>query len=434
MRLGLRGCQHLGYADKRLLRRHSSGVNQRVVDGHVAHRLTMEAMLDAGVDGIVDGGDLFHVSRPLPRDIEVALRTDDLRMEQAKRPRLLANSGNHDADSGAGLSAVATIHRPSLGAHAVFPQSPDGCGPTPGYYEVHHIEDVALHVVSHYGLDPSVGERLGFTVSPQPDSELDGSALLLAHGVFVADERLRLAAERHGAERTIPQEWVERFPAAVLSDFHVLGPVPGQNRPVWYTGSSLTRGYSDAAGERGWILAELDAGCAPMLTAQPIWQRPQATLEPIDAREMSAVEVDDQVRAALSERQWWDERSETLTGDGGWLLRVRIEGASPATRSALGARRVEWTRCAQGALQLLVEHSDGSAAPAPAPDSHKEIGTSVRDLEDELSARVAHGRIKALLDGAPAPVGEQALALVKTALRGSDRGTATQETLEESAL
>src|SRR5690349_17758755 len=79
-KIGVRGCQHLGYAARNMRLDRTTGWNQRVVDGHIAHGLIMHDMINAGVDGIVDGGDLSHWNKPVPRDIAIANRVDDLRV------------------------------------------------------------------------------------------------------------------------------------------------------------------------------------------------------------------------------------------------------------------------------------------------------------------------------------------------------------------
>ncbi|GAA3143279.1 hypothetical protein GCM10020255_020600 [Rhodococcus baikonurensis] len=75
-----------------------------------------------------------------------------------------------------------------------------------------------LHVVSHNGLDPRLPER-GIIVDPQPIE--GGVNILVSHGIFSADGRLFGADDRHGAERVIPEEWVNRgWDQSILSDYH----------------------------------------------------------------------------------------------------------------------------------------------------------------------------------------------------------------------
>ena len=121
MRAGFYGCAHLGYRMSGMARTHHSGLNVREVDGYVTYNLVMQDMVAAGVDFIVDGGDLFHVHSPSTRAIDEALAADDLRVA-ARIPRI-TNSGNHDASSSAHVSAIAAVHRPALASYSVFPHA-----------------------------------------------------------------------------------------------------------------------------------------------------------------------------------------------------------------------------------------------------------------------------------------------------------------------
>ena len=300
--IGVRGCQHLGYQPTGMRVHRATGWNQRVVDGHVAHELTMRSMLDAGVNGIVDGGDLTHWNRPLPRDVEVANRVDDLRA--AAGVWAVGNSGNHCAGGGSDLSAMGVMHRPALGIRAVFPDpngAPDGAiGPHPGLYEVHtradnpHLPDgLALHFVSHYGLSRDLADA-GITIDPTP---LPGMVnLFFSHGTFATDERLYQCIDPHGEERPIPGEWALRgWDAMILSHYHTLGAVPGygtgERGQVWYTGSSLRRGFSDEPGMRGWLAVTVHDTGSVTVTPHAIWQRPQHDLPTVDATGLTVTDL-----------------------------------------------------------------------------------------------------------------------------------------------
>lgn len=346
--IGVRGCQHLGYQPTGMRVHRATGWNQRVVDGHVAHELTMRSMLDAGVDGIVDGGDLTHWNRPLPRDVEVANRVDDLRA--AAGVWAVGNSGNHCAGGGSDLSAMGVMHRPALGIRAVFPDpngAPDGAiGPHPGLYEVHtradnpHLPDgLALHFVSHYGLSRDLADA-GITIDPTP---LPGMVnLFFSHGTFATDERLYQCIDPHGEERPIPGEWALRgWDAMILSHYHTLGAVPGygtgERGQVWYTGSSLRRGFSDEPGMRGWLAVTVHDTGSVTVTPHAIWQRPQHDLPTVDATGLTVTDLDDAITTHLAAVEHRDDESAALTGHGGAIIRQRITGATPVQRQGLAA-------------------------------------------------------------------------------------------------
>lgn len=406
---GVLGCQHLGYRQPHMNRLHASGLNLREVDGYTAHRLAYEDMLAAGVNGIVDGGDLYHVAEPDTEAINAALRVDDLRVDASGDDGPLIwrvnNGGNHDNGSGRHRSAVATLHRPHLGCFAVFPDPTrpqfEAVTPHPGYYEIHQPDpDVPLylHMVSHNGLDPKLADR-GIVVDPRP---IDGGVnILFAHGIFAADGRMFGADDRHGAERVIPADWVERdFDQYLLSDYHTLGPIPGfgpedgyERGQVWETGSALRRGYSDDPCGRGWLKVTLTDDGRVTVEPQYIWQRPQVDFEPLDAAELSVEDIDAEVRARLASQQLWDEESAELTGDGGYIVRQRILNASTNQKPALRAAALEWAALADTAAYFTVSYIN-SVVLKPRPDDRaadRPAGARVTSYADELTRRLDSG-------------------------------------------
>lgn len=358
--IGACGDQHLGYAPAGMRHNKTTGWNQRIVDGHIAHQLTMQSMIDHGVKLITDGGDLMHYNKPLPRDVEVANRVDDLRAKAAIPG--VGNSGNHDAGGGNDISAAGVMNRPGMGWLAVYPDPQralgNGIGPLPGLYEVHQAasnpwipEGIALHMVSHYGLSRTLADQ-GVNVDPQPIPGMVN--LLFCHGVFSADDRLYRVVNPHGEERPVPGDWAVRgWDAMILSHYHTLGAVPGfgdhERGQVWYTGSSLRRGFSDEAGMRGWLKISIHDTGHVTIDPVPIWQRPQYDLDPIHAADLSVADLDDRITANLAQVAFTDDESATLTGDGGAIVRQKIIGATFAQRQGLAALRGRYATLAAAA-------------------------------------------------------------------------------------
>jgi DNA repair exonuclease SbcCD nuclease subunit len=379
-KIGVRGCQHLGYAARNMRLNRTTGWNQRVVDGHIAHGLIMQDMINAAVDGIVDGGDLNHWNKPVPRDIEVANRVDDLRVSAGIWA--VANSGNHCAGGGSDLSAMSIMHRPHLGMNAIYPDpkrgADDGVGPQPGLYEIHTpVDGLALHFVSHYGLDRSLADR-DIRIDPQP---LPGHVnLLFCHGVFDADGRLYQCVNPHGEERPIPADWAHRgWDAVLLSHYHSAGPIPGFDKAgqsqVWYTGSALTRGFADDPGPRGWLLVTVHGPGRVGIELRTIWQRPQFDLPTIDATELALTDLDDIITANLAGIPLTDDESARVSGDGGAIVRQVIGNTSPTQRQALSARAGRYANLTRDASWWNISYSLLGNAPAP-PSG----GLSGRDL------------------------------------------------------
>lgn len=401
--IGVRGCQHLGYGATRMSLNEQTRWNQRVTDGHVAHELTMRAMLDAGVDGIVDGGDLTHFSKPLPRDVEAANRVDDLRVERGIWA--VGNSGNHCAGGGTDISAMGVMHRPHLGINAVYPDpargTGDGIGPYPGLYEIHtqetnpHLpEGLALHFVSHYGLSKNLADH-GINIDPQPLPEHVN--LFFSHGVFMADTRLYHCVDPHGEERPIPEEWAHRgWDAMLLSHYHTMGAVPGygdgERGTVWYTGSSLRRGFSDEAGPRGWLKVTVQPNGTVQVSPQTIWQRPQHDLPVIDADQLSTTDLDDLITANIETLDLTDGESHRLTGHAGAIVRQRVIHTTPAQRQALTGLHGRYAKLTGGAAWWGIDTAHQRAAttrtvPADGDRAQRAISSRITDFAGEFRAR-----------------------------------------------
>ena len=369
-KLAVMGCQHLGYRQNSM-NRTIDGINIREKDGYLAHNLILDAALAEGVSGIVDGGDLYHHEHPSNRAVNESLAADNKRVDTTVDGLpvwRITNGGNHDNGAATHVSAVSHIHRAHLDSRAVYPEAnkpeTDQVGPYPGYYEVHQPDpdlNLYLHIVSHNGLDPKLADA-GIIIDPHP---IDGAVnLLFAHGIFSADGRLFGADDRHGAERVIPEDWATRgFDHLLLSDYHTPGPIPGfgpdtrQRGQVWMTGSAVRRGFSDEESPRGWLLVTLNDDGTVTVELKTIWQRPQIDFDPIDARNMSAAEIDELVRTRLANQDMWDEDSYHLTGDGGYILRQRIEHTTPHQRRALAAARREWAAAAADAAYWSADYT-----------------------------------------------------------------------------
>lgn len=437
-RIGVRGCQHLGYQPRGMRLNSATHWNQRVVDGHIAHDLTMRSMLDVGVDGIVDGGDLTHFSRPLPREVEAANRVDDLRVQAGIWA--IGNSGNHCAGGGSDLSAMGVMHRPDLGFSAVYPDptraAGDGVGPFPGLYEVHTAESnpslpdgLALHFVSHYGLSGHLPEA-GIDVDPTP---LPGMVnLFFSHGTFETDERLYRCIDPHGEERPIPGEWALRgWDAIILSHYHTLGPVPGygdgERGQVWYTGSSLRRGFSDEPGVRGWLMVTVHDTGTVTIEPQPIWQRPQHDLPAVDAAGLTVADIDDQITANLSTVPLADTEAASLTGDGGAIVRQTIRDTSTTQRQGLAALH--------GRYRELTSEAAWWSLSFDKPATHRVTGAA-RSADQSVTDRVTDfaGELRRRADrlmhtvGVPQPLTDPVLSQATTWAEGVPSNADTIET------
>jgi hypothetical protein len=278
-RIGFLSDSHLGYAAK-CANDPRSGLNQRVVDGYVAFKSSIDQIIEADIDLVVHGGDLFHRSWPSVGDIVWARRQLD-RLAKAGIP-LYGNTGNHDASAERGKSpATAAVHDPDRGIHMI----------TDPYQRFEPVEGLFLHAVSHYGLAQS--ERL----LPDP---VDGAVnILTAHGAaLVPGHEIFHCADSPG-EQPIGLDLLtnDGFAQHLLGHYHGMGEIIDN---VWYAGSAIRRGFSDPEGGRGWLLVTVHTDGTVKVEPQYIAQRPQHDLPKIDATGLSGAEVEEQIRANLS--------------------------------------------------------------------------------------------------------------------------------------
>lgn len=278
--LGFLSDSHLGYAAK--CRNHpASGVNERVRDGYFALRESVTQMIEAEVDVVMHGGDLFHRSWPSVNDI-VWARGQLERLSEAGIP-FYGNTGNHDASAERGKSpATAAVNDPARGIHMIVDP----------YSRQEPIDGLVLHAISHYGL--AQAER----VIPDP---VDGAVnLLTAHGAaLVPGHEIFHCADSPG-EQPIGLDLLtnEGFAMHLLGHYHGMGEIIDN---VWYAGSSIRRGFSDPAGGRGWLLVTVHTDGSIKVEPKYIKQRPQHDLPKIDAKGLTGSDVEERIRANMAD-------------------------------------------------------------------------------------------------------------------------------------
>lgn len=266
---------HLGYRAK--VRSNEQGINIRVQDGYDAFRETIEQIITSKekVDAVVHGGDLFHYSKPTIRDIATVqfyLR------ELAKRGiPFYGLAGNHDAtDIRSELAAVAAVHDPDKNINALY---------TP-YAQYNLTDGIVLHSVSHHGL--GAGE------APQVKPVAGVINLFTTHGAALDPKNKDLMrCADSPREQMIPVEMIidDAFAAKMLGHYHSRYAVGGDVLKTYYAGSSVRRGFSDAAGDRGWLMFKISSDGSVVVEPHNIRQRSQFDLDVIDAAELNASDV-----------------------------------------------------------------------------------------------------------------------------------------------
>lgn len=268
---------HLGYRAR--VKNNSRGINVRVQDGYDALKeIVMQIIQSEGdekIDAVIIAGDLFHSSHPSIRDISVAQWF--LRLLAKNDIPVYSLAGNHDAnDIRAEMSAVAAVDDPDRKIFALHKP----------YAKYELTDGIMLHSVSHHGLSGDESPE----VTPTPGV----INLFTTHGAALdpKNQALMRCADSP-REQFVPVEMIvdEAFAAKLLGHYHSRYAVGGETFNAWYSGSTLRRGFSDAHGERGWMLVQISNNGEISWKPKNISQRSQFDLDVIDAEGLNASEV-----------------------------------------------------------------------------------------------------------------------------------------------
>lgn len=300
---------HIGYRDG--MKMTKEGVNIREQDGYDALAEVVDKLIQLKEEGklhvVVHGGDLFHTSHPSIRSL-VWVQYQLGRLHKAGIP-FYGMAGNHDAsDEQANIAAVAPINDPSKGIHALYKPA--------GRYKIEHPEaegDIYLHAIAHHGL----------SANEAPEIEvIDGAVnILTTHGAAVhPSNKTLLHCMDSPREQIIPTEVLlnDDINIRLLGHYHTRGKVV---EGTHYAGSTLRRGWSDDPGARGITLVGVEPdGESSVVEYIDIYQRPQYDLEVIDAKGLTAEEVEERVIAHL-EKTKTDAQGNPIQP----LLRQKVE-------------------------------------------------------------------------------------------------------------
>lgn len=283
MRLAFFSDTHIGYGTR--CRSTSAGTNTRIQDGYDGLGATVESIREHGVDAVLHGGDMFHVSHPQIADI-VQVREQLLRFSHAGIP-VYGISGNHDAASHrTKMSATAAINNPDRGIF--FPEQP--------YTTWNLTTDITMHALNHLGVIHD-----GHAVHPRNDS-ID---LLLSHGVAAIPGHELFTCTDSPGEAVLDYELLtnRHWNGIFLGHYHQRGDIVGltnPGRPAMYAGSLLRRGFADPAGPRGWTEIVLESDGSMSTINHDIPQRAQYDLPIIDASTLTGDDITDRILANIA--------------------------------------------------------------------------------------------------------------------------------------
>lgn len=336
---------HLGYRAK--VKANSKGINVRVQDGYDALRETIGQILaaDPKIDAVIHGGDLFHYSKPSIRDIATAQFYTRALAKQGIP--FYGVAGNHDAtDIRSEMAAVAPVNDPDKKIFALFEP----------YAQYELADGIVLHSISHHGL--ASGE------SPEVKAVAGSINLFTTHGAALdpKNKELMMCADSP-REQMIPIELIldDSFVVKLLGHYHSRYPVGGKSLNTWYSGSSVRRGFSDDAGDRGWLLVQIEDDGKVKVSPRNISQRPQYDLDTIDAVDLSTNEVMDLLEINMKRTTETDQEP---------IVRQKIVNASRSLKEGLDRHKIG----------ELSEHMLVWQLEFTKPETVKSLTTKTKDL------------------------------------------------------
>lgn len=346
---------HIGYRAK--VGDGPDGTNIRVQDGYNALKEIVNQIISSKVkiDAVVIAGDLFHGSRPSPKDIAVV---HHLLRELSKRGiPVYVLAGNHDAtDVRAELAANAVVSDPDRKIFSLFTKP----------YERYELADgLLLHSVAHHGL--------ALEDTPIIEASTKDINIFTTHGAALDPKNHALLnCAESPREQIIPMELVmdDVFAAKLLGHYHSRYQVGGDTLNTVYAGSTIRRGFSDEPGERGWWLVAVHDNGEVDFTPQNIKQRPQYDLKTIDGLDKSAGDIMDLIEMNLTG---------TNEGDAP-IIRQKVLNAPRSIREGLNRERIR--ELTKHALQWQLEFPANPANAAKNSDGSIENRMSFTKKND----------------------------------------------------
>jgi DNA repair exonuclease SbcCD nuclease subunit len=350
---------HIGYRAK--VKSDASGTNIRVADGYEAFREIIEQIItsDPKIDAVVIAGDLFHYSHPTIKDISTVqyyLR----KLAEHKIPVYIL-AGNHDAtDIRSELAANAAVDDPDRGIYSLFAP-----------YQKYELTDgIILHSVAHHGLSADK--------APQVEASSADINIFTTHGAALDPKNqdlLRCADSPR--EQIVPIDLItsDLFSAKLLGHYHSRYAVGGEALNTWYSGSTLRRGFSDAPGDRGWLMVQVEVDGSVKFIPKNIHQRSQYDLKLIDAVDLNAGDIMELIEQNLAGTRETEDAP---------IIRQKVVNATRATRDALDRSRI--AELSNHALQWQLEFTNNLVTKHEITDEKKLSFTKKTNIVEQYSS------------------------------------------------
>lgn len=287
---------HAGY--KAGTKINAQGINLREADGYVALSKMVSDIIEEEVHAVVIAGDIFHT--PTPDVRTVIFVQNQLRRFWQAGIKVYMLTGNHDTnDIASDISASKILNDPwrHIYSHAEPYVS----------YEI--STGIYLHMISHHTF--STQKETMKMIKP-----VEGAINILSTHGSMYDPFFHSTLHSEGSPReiVIPDYLVKdyKWDYALFGHIHErgwLGSEDGETDTmggkVYYNGSLIRRGFSDKKVPlgRGWTLWNIQSDGLFIPEHKLIPQRPQYDLPVIDALEMTASEISEQIIKNLKNTQ-----------------------------------------------------------------------------------------------------------------------------------
>ena len=289
---------HLGYrAYSRLTRQ---GINQREMDVLKAFREALHLAHQHQPDLIVITGDLFHSVRPPNYSLTQAFRLISRLQQERYYAPLVMIAGNHETPRSTESSCILTLFEHIPGVQVVA-----------DHIQRLFIDSLGVHLlcVPSRGLQSLPNTR----IEPDPHAKVN---LLLLHGIL--EGLTPFAVERPvSRQQVLSDDW----DYIALGDWHLYTTVAQNAIYAGATEFTSTNIWEEAGKDKGLVLYEVETRMHQFLRVPT---RPVYDLLPIDARELTAAEINEQIQM----------RAESVNIDNA-IVRQRVYNLMPEHRTGL---------------------------------------------------------------------------------------------------
>ncbi len=287
---------HLGYSD--LDRVGPDGVNLREADFYRSFTAAVDRILDLRPDAVVHAGDFFH--RPSPANRPLVQGLGQLkRLSDAKIPVVII-AGNHSTPRTIYTSPILEALRSVSRVYPVFEQK----------YEAVEVNGAMFHGLPHVNDDGAFAREIE-SIEPVSGKV---NVLILHTSIgkdFIMDEY---------GERIFPGERIamlKEFHYTAAGHWHNFQEIAGLKNAV-YSGSTERLSDREAGREKGFVIADIDAGGGVTVQFTPVPARPWHRFDVKECAKKSVADIKKEI----------GEFSEQAVGEGA-LVSVYLHNISP---------------------------------------------------------------------------------------------------------